>query len=270
MMETEGQKVRKSEGSKVGRFEREVLQDYSGRCCRDDCRVVWFDGEKHMKTSLWASGMVAWILLAGCRSGGKSAGMGGGMMDFEGVPSGGMPAGWRIEETNTKDTPATWRVITDAGAPSGGRVFALTETVNTNGTYNLATAEGGDYGDLDLTVKVLAVSGEEDQGGGPIWRCRDADNYYVCRINPLEDNYRVYKVIGGKRKQLGSARVELSAGKWYALSVRMKGSTITCDLDGEPVLEAEDGDLPHAGMIGLWTKADAVTSFDDLEVRSID
>lgn len=199
--------------------------------------------------------------------------MSGGMLDFEGVRSGGMPAGWRIAETNGKGTPASWQVVADESAPSGGRVFALTETANTNGTYNLAIAEHGGgipRRDLVLTVKVLAVSGEEDQGGGPIWRCRDADNYYVCRINPLEDNFRVYKVIDGKRTKLGSATVALSAGKWYTLVVRMKGSTITCDLDGEPMLEAEDGDLPDAGMIGLWTKADAVSSFDDLTVQSAD
>ena len=184
-----------------------------------------------MKTSLWASGVVALILLTGCRSGGKSAGMASLAMDFEGVPLGEMPAGWRIAETNAKGTPATWRVIADVGAPSGGRVFALTETANSNGTYNLAIADGSEHRDFALTVKVLAVSGEEDQGGGPIWRCRDADNYYVCRINPLE---------------------------------------ITCDLDGEPMLEAEDGDLPDAGMIGLWTKADAVTSFDDLTIQAAD
>ena len=223
-----------------------------------------------MKTSLWAPGVVALILLTGCRAGGKSAGMASLTMDFEGVPSGEMPAGWRTAETNAKGTPATWRVIADAGAPSGGRVFALTETANSNGTYNLAIADGSEHRDFALTVKVLAVSGEEDQGGGPIWRCRDADNYYVCRINPLEDNYRVYKVIGGKRKKLGSATVALSAGRWYTLSVRMKGSTITCDLDGESMLEAEDGDLPDAGMIGLWTKADAVTSFDDLTIQASD
>lgn len=192
------------------------------------------------------------------------------VMNFDGDRPGALPAGWRIEETKSAGTPASWRVIEDATAPSGGRVLALTETANTNGTYNLAVREGTECGDLDLSVKVLAVAGEEDQGGGPLWRYRDADNYYVCRINPLEDNYRVYKVIDGKRKQLDSATVELAADRWYTLHVRMEGSTIICHLDGEPMLEAEDDDLSEAGLIGLWTKADAVTSFDDLTVRAID
>ena len=180
---------------------------------------------------------------------------------------GKVPAGWRIAETNPTKTLATWKVIPDATAPCGKHVFALTESTNYNGTYNLAIAEDTAYQDLHCSVQVKAVSGEEDQGGGPIWRCQDKDNYYICRINPLENNYRVYVVQNGRRRQLDSARVELEAGRWYTLDVSMIGNEVTCSLDGNAMLHATDATITAPGMIGLWTKADAVTSFDKLEVR---
>jgi len=186
---------------------------------------------------------------------------------FENASTDRVPAGWRIAQTNPTVKLATWKVVKDATSPSGDNVLALTHTPNHSHTYNLAVAETASLKDFDLTVKVKAVAGKEDQGGGPIWRCRDADNYYVCRINPLENNYRVYKVTKSQRRQLDSAKVELQAGRWYTLRVTMTGDRITCYLDGKKMLQTTDGSIPSAGKVGLWTKADAVTSFDDLSVR---
>ena len=132
-------------------------------------------------------------------------------------------------------------------------------------TFNVALADGTSYKDLDLTVKLRAVAGELDRGGGLIWRARDAKNYYIARYNPLEDNFRVYKVEAGKRTMFQSAR---SPGdlKWHTLRVRMTGTTITCFLDGTKLLEAEDATFPGPGMVGLWSKSDAQSFFDDLAV----
>ncbi len=178
-----------------------------------------------------------------------------------------IPTGWSITETKPADQPATWKVVADETAPSKPNVLALTETKNSNGTFNLAVVPEAEFQDLDLTVKVKAVSGHEDQGGGPIWRCRDEKNYYVCRFNPLEGNYRVYKVVDAKRTKLASAKVDTLAGRWYTVRVTMVGPRITCYLDGKKLLEADDDALPDTGAVGLWTKADAATRFDDLVVR---
>ena len=183
---------------------------------------------------------------------------------FDDVPAGRVPAGWKIQETNPTESVAKWSVLEDPTAPSGAHVMALTESSNYNGTYNLALAKRSSATDLDLTVRVKAVAGEEDQGGGPVWRCADNNNYYICRINPLESNYRVYVVKDGRRKQLQSATVDLEAGRWYTIRVTMAGDQIACYLDGEKMLQAVDNTFTRAGMVGLWTKADAVTSFDDL------
>jgi len=177
-----------------------------------------------------------------------------------------VPKGWLIDETNPTESPAEWAIVADSTAPSPPNVMALTGSRNYDGTYNLAIAESASLRDLDLTVMVKAVAGVEDQGGGPVWRCLDKDNYYICRFNPLESNHRVYCVKDGRRRQLQSARLELEAGRWYELRVVMIGSHITCHLDGERMLEVVDETFTEPGKVGLWTKADAVTSFDDLTV----
>ncbi|MHC4445353.1 MAG: PepSY domain-containing protein [Planctomycetota bacterium] len=188
---------------------------------------------------------------------------------FDKDKTGKVPQGWSIRQTRPTKTMATWQVVADQSAPSKGNVMALTRSENYNGTYNLATADASSFKNLDLSVKTKAVKGEEDQGGGPIWRCRDQNNYYICRFNPLESNYRVYIVKNKKRKQLQSYNIKTEPGKWYTLRVTMAGDHITCYLDGKKMLEVKDQTFKEAGMVGLWTKADAVTSFDDLEVREL-
>src|SRR5262249_10493733 len=119
----------------------------------------------------------------------------------------------------------------------------------------------------DLSVKMRANTGKEDQGGGLIWRVKDENNYYICRNNPLESNFRVYKVVNGKRTQFDSADVKTEAGQWHTMRAVMGGDRIACYLDGKKLLEAKDDTFKDAGMIGFWTKADAASSFDDLAVR---
>jgi hypothetical protein len=111
-----------------------------------------------------------------------------------------------------------------------------------------------------------ALAGEDDQGGGLVWRAKDGANYYIARFNPLEDNYRVYKVVDGARKQLGSADFKAAPG-WHTLRVVMSADHIVCYLDGEKRLDVTDSTFKEAGKVGLWTKSDAQTHFDDLTTR---
>lgn len=153
-----------------------------------------------------------------------------------------------------------WEVADDGG----NRVLAQ-RAKSDDAAFNVALADGTSYQDLDLSVRLRAVAGELDRGGGLVWRARDARNYYVARYNPLEDNVRVYKVEAGKRTQFRSADVPGDT-KWHTLRVTMTGPKIVCWLDGTRYLEAEDTTFPDSGMVGLWSKADARTDFDDLAV----
>ena len=175
--------------------------------------------------------------------------------------------GFHIAETKGKGKIGVWQVMEDKAGPSPSNVLALTSTENRGSTYNLAIAKDTSHKNLDVSVKVKAVSGKEDQGGGPIWRTKDADNYYIARWNPLEDNFRVYFVKDGKRKQLSSANVELPSDQWHTIRIVMMGQKIDAYLNGKKLITVEDSTFADAGMVGLWTKADAATSFDDLSVK---
>jgi hypothetical protein len=184
---------------------------------------------------------------------------------FEQDGVGRTPAGWRVAETNSTGKMGTWAVAADDMAPAKPRVLTLATQADDQ-TYNLLLAEKSSFKDLDLRVRIRADSGKEDQGGGPVWRCQDKNNYYICRINPLEGNFRVYKVDGGKRSQLASEELETKTGQWYEIRAVMAGDRIECHVDGTKYLEATDSTFQNAGMIGVWTKADASSSFDDVVV----
>jgi YVTN family beta-propeller protein len=178
-----------------------------------------------------------------------------------------VPTGWRSEGTNQNGPVATWEVVPDAGAASSPNVLALSKiNHDAGGTYNLCWTDEVRFTDGVVEVKVRADSGKEDQGGGPIWRVKDKDNYLVARYNPLEENFRVYYVKDGSRKQLATAKIApaVPAGEWFTIRIEQNANTITCFLNGKKELEATDDHITEEGGIGLWTKADAAASFDDL------
>ena len=156
-----------------------------------------------------------------------------------------------------------WRVV-DLG---DGKVLAQLAR-NPKPTLNLVLVEGIEASDLDLSVRLRPIAGVIDQGGGLVWRAKDAKNYYLARFNPLERNFRVYTVVDGKRTQLQSADVTGPDG-WCRLRVTMSGDHIVCYLDGTKRLEVRDTTFPGPGKIGLWSKSDAQTEFDDLKVERL-
>ncbi len=187
---------------------------------------------------------------------------------FDADRAGSPPSGWKVEGTGQRSPLATWQVAADPTAPSAPNVLALSKTNHDSGdTFNLCWTDRVRFLDGTIEVAFKAVAGEEDQGGGPIWRVRDSTNYYICRANPLEGNFRVYYVKEGARKQLASVKVEVASGVWHRIKVEHAGTHITCWLDGTKHLEADDATFGEAGGVGLWTKADAVTSFDDLRIQ---
>ena len=151
-----------------------------------------------------------------------------------------------------------WLVV----ASDKGKALAQSAK-NGNSVFNITLVGDTNAKDVDLSVRMKAVAGETDQGGGLIWRAKDAKNYYLVRYNPLEDNYRLYKVVGGKRILILNADIPHSDG-WHTLRVTMTGDQITCYYDGKKSLEAKETTFPEAGKIGLWSKADAQSQFDDL------
>lgn len=188
---------------------------------------------------------------------------------FEDAPVGELAPGWSAAKTG-EGPGSLWRVLEDDSAPSGTHVLTQTSSAGPNRLFNLCVADDTEYQDLEVTVSLKAVTGRFDRGGGPVWRYRDENNYYVARHNPLENNYRLYKVVDGRRTQLGTADVTIPSGTWYTLRVVHRGSHIQCFLNDEPYLDVMDDTFTEAGRVGLWSKADAVTRFDDFHVQSLD
>jgi hypothetical protein len=174
--------------------------------------------------------------------------------DFEGETVGQAPAGFRGVAGN-------WLVA----AEGKSRVLAQTAQ-NADSVFNLILRPDVMYADVDLSVRLKAVTGVVDQGGGLVWRAKNARTYYVARYNPLEDSFRVYKVVDGRRIQLGSTKAPGNT-EWHTLRITMKGNKIDCYLDDKIHLEVEDTSIRGYGRIGLWCKSDSRSYFDDLSAK---
>lgn len=184
---------------------------------------------------------------------------------FDAAESGQTPPNLLAKETHPGPKLGTWKVAADPTAPSKPNLLTLT-TDEPDATLNVGLFDKTAYKDLDLRVAVRAIGGKEDQGGGLVWRAKDENNYYICRINPLENNFRVYKVVDGRRHQLQSTEFKAETGKWHLVRAVMVGDQVACYVDGKKYLAVKDDTFKDAGLIGLWTKADASSSFDDLAV----
>jgi hypothetical protein len=195
---------------------------------------------------------------------GATRGLPATLFEFAKADAGKVPAGWKAAHTG-KGEGSVWKVVADNTAPSKSG-YALAQTAESpNAYFNLCVSDKPSIKNVELQVYFKAVKGKADQGGGLVWRYQDADNYYIARMNPLEDNFRVYKVVAGKRIQLQTKEgLKVSAGTWHTLSIRHVDDTIECSLDGKKYLEATDSTFTKAGKVGLWTKADAQTYFDDM------
>ncbi len=188
---------------------------------------------------------------------------------FDGSP-GRLPDRWLVGTSNapTNDADGRWELTVDASAPSPTGTLALVDARGHTGqAYNLCWTPEPIQADVEVSVAVHAAGGVEDQGGGPAWRITGPDDYYVARWNPLEDNFRVYSVQAGQRQQLDSARVRTDPDAWHTIRIRHVGDEITCWFDGRELLHTNDSALTGPGAVGVWTKADATTRFDDLTVR---
>ena len=157
-----------------------------------------------------------------------------------------------------------WAVEEMAGAPSGKRVLVQRATQN---EFNVIVAPVGPFTDVDVSMKFKPLSGRQDASGGIVFRFND-DKYYVVRANALEDNFRLYYYDRG-RSQLATARVKAPApGQWHTVRVVALGDHIQAWLDGKLYLDHHDRRY-RSGRVGLWTKADSVTAFDDLTIRGV-
>lgn len=195
------------------------------------------------------------------------------LYNFDSDTADQMPARFHSALTG-RGSMGEWKVIRDASAPSLSNALAQVSTDDTGYRFPLAILDEGSFKDLEMSVRFKPVSGSEDQAAGIVWRYRDQDNYYIARANALENNVVLYKVENGKRTDLplkGEGRTygkkaAVPSQQWSALRVVVTSSLFEVFLNDEKLYEVEDETFKEAGKVGLWTKADSVTYFDDLRV----
>lgn len=196
-------------------------------------------------------------------------------IDFNKDKAGSPPSNFTTALTG-QGKAGVWVVTADSASPAQGNVLAQTDADATSYRFPVCVYDKLTAKDSDISVKFKAVSGKKDQAAGLVWRYRDKDNYYIVRANALENNVVLYKVLNGKREDLplkGEGRTygkktKVPSGQWNTLRVTAAGNLFTVFLNGEKLYEVEDSTFTDTGKVGLWTKADSVTYFDDLEVKT--
>jgi len=167
------------------------------------------------------------------------------------------PHGWTATKTGKGE--AKWMIAKDDAAPSKPNVLKQSGEA----TYPLCLKNETSLKDGFVEVKFKTISGKEDQAGGVVWRAKDSDNYYIARANALEDNVTVYHTINGKRTEKKRTDIKVASNQWHTLRVDFVGNHFTVTFDGKTAIEWNDQTFTQPGMVGVWTKADSVTLFDD-------
>jgi Beta xylosidase C-terminal Concanavalin A-like domain len=189
-------------------------------------------------------------------------------IDFETGALEAPPSGFTAELTG-KGKPVRWVVLEDPSAPAGSKVVAETSGDGTSNRFPLAVLNGFEAKDVEVSVQFKPVAGEVDQAAGLMVRLQDANNYYIARANALENNVRLYRVVDGHRQQFAGVDVPVPNGRWQTLTLRVEGERFAVALDGRELFQATDQTFSEAGRVGLWTKADSLTHFDDLVVQRL-
>jgi len=188
------------------------------------------------------------------------------LVDFDQMATGKPPAGMTVAQTGS-GAMGVWTVAKDPTSRGGGRVVTQTDTTGSGRRFPLCLHDGPAFRDASVSVCFKTMTGDTDRAAGICVRYIDQDNYYCCRVNSLEDNYRFYKVVDGRRMELGGVNhLPILENTWQSMRLDVKGDHFRMWMNGALIFEVDDGTFPGPGKVGLWLKGDSVTSFDDLTI----
>jgi len=187
-----------------------------------------------------------------------------GIAQFDTDVVGKAPAGWTCGATGTG--APRWTVEADPTAPKRPNVLKQSGAA----TFPWCVKDDTQASDDTVEVKFSSLAGKEDQAGGVVWRWKNSDNYYVARANALENNVSLYYTQDGARKTIDYKDAPVAPNVWHTLRVTFKETAIEVALDGKVYIDAQDTHISGTGKMGVWTKADSVTVFDDFTYTSAD
>jgi hypothetical protein len=179
------------------------------------------------------------------------------IIHFDTEPVGAIPSGWSAGVTGSGSHH--WSVEADATAPSPPNVLKQSG----RGDFPWCVLRDAKLADGFIEVRFKPLTGAEDRAGGVVWRWKDGNNYYVARANALENNVSLYYTQNGRRNTIKYVTAPVAAQQWHTLRVEFAGKHIRVVLDGKPYIELDDEHIAGPGAVGVWTKADSVTAFDD-------
>jgi hypothetical protein len=179
------------------------------------------------------------------------------ILHFDTDAIGTVPPGWTAGVTGRGSHH--WTIETDPTTPSKSNVLQQSG----KGDFPWCVLRGVMLAEGSVQVRFKPIAGREDQAGGIVWRWKDGDNYYVARANALENNVSLYYTQNGRRNTIKYTAAPVAAREWHTLAVEFAGTHIRVSLDGKAYIELDDDHIAGPGAVGLWTKADSVTLFDD-------
>jgi hypothetical protein len=204
-----------------------------------------------MKTLIVSAGLAVFA----CHAAGEA-------INFDSDEAGKPPSGWTCGTTG-KGNPR-WAVEAERTAPSAPNVLKQSGIA----TFPWCVVNKSETTDGAVEVKFKAIAGKQDQAGGLVWRWKDSDNYYVARANALEKNVSLYYTVNGVRKTIQYVNAPVALNTWHTLRVAYQGEAIQVALDGTTYIDRKDTHISGAGKVGVWTKADSMTLFDDFGYNS--
>ncbi len=208
---------------------------------------------------------VAWTIASGGSSGlAQSAAV---IIAIAKMETGTPPVDFDFALTGQGKT-GQWRVVADTTAGSG-RAIEQSDTDRTDYRFPLAIHRSFSAKNIDASVRFKAATGTVDQAGGIVVRLIDPDNYYVARANAMEDNVRFYRVVKGRRQEITGANLRVTANEWHTLGLKADGDNFTVLFDGQSLFTTTDRTFAEVGKFALWTKADSVTRFDQIELKTL-
>ncbi len=189
------------------------------------------------------------------------------MIQIDQMTVGKPPPGFSFAHTG-RGSNGEWTVVADPTAKDG-LAIEQTSTDTTDYRFPLAIHASLSEKNLRAEIRFKAVGGKIDRAGGIAVRIEDPDNYYIARANALENNVRFYRVVAGKRQQLGTADIRVTSGEWHTLALEARGQRFAVTYDGAALFEVTDDTFTEAGGVALWTKADSVTRFDMMTITPL-
>lgn len=189
--------------------------------------------------------------------------------NFDNAAPGSLPGSFIVGTLFDGRPAGEWKILITDRAQSASQVLAQVLPKGTDQAHKLLLVEGTESSNVDVTVSYLAVAGKADLGGGLVWRAADDRNYYLLRASLVEQKIRLYRVVKGVQQVVKQIDHPLSAAGWHRLRIMQRGCEIKAQYDEALLFRVCDNTF-SVGRIGLWTKADAVTYFDDLGLRFLE